>query len=207
MTDVGTELRATATPIDGVRLQHLAARESTVTYVEGTHKGQTIAVTMTAAEDGAWKENYEGIRAMVMKEVDGQIVLLAEEDVAENVAITYDPPLMLLPKRVAMDEKVEGDSAMTVNHLKTGKNRDSGKCHYETRLLGMQKVQTPAGEFDAYIFETIRTIDLSLAKVKVTIQTAHVAGKGIVMTRVDRKTRAIGFINLSKSEAWHRASW
>lgn len=171
-----------------------------MTYLAGDRKGTTAITTLRPAAQGTWKDVTTSIHTMVLKEDDGRLIMLSEEDIAENVAIVYDPPFALLPAQVAMGEKVTGTTTMTVNHLSTGKRRDSGPCRYVVELLGMQKVATPAGVFDAYLFRTTREIDLSLAKVNLTIHTAHVADVGIVMTRVEQKTKAIGIFSMSKSE-------
>lgn len=193
-------IRPVVKPIDGLRLNPLAARSGAVVYVEGERKGATATTTLAKSEGDTWQDMTKDIHKMVIKDDAGALVMLSEEDVAENVAITYDPPFVLLPKKVVMGEKVTGQTTMTVNYLKTGKKRDSGPCHYVVELLGMQTIDTPAGSFDAYVFKTTREIDLSLAKVNITIHTAHVVDVGIVMTRVEQKTKAIGIFSMNKTE-------
>lgn len=199
------ELRQEAKPIAGLKLNPLKARSGAVTYVEGDRKGKTAATTLAQGEGVTWKDVTQDIHTMVMKDDGGKLVMLSEEDVAENVAITYEPPFVLLPEKVAMGEKVTGETLMTVNHLKTGSKRDSGPCRYVVELLGMQTIQTPAGTFEAYVFKTTREIDLSLANVTVTIHTAHVPEVGIVMTRVEQKTKAIGIFTMNKKEESRKA--
>jgi hypothetical protein len=192
-------LRAEAKPIDGATLNPLAARSGRIEYVEGKLKGKVVLVTLEREGDG-WKETTQGVHAMVMHEDAGALVMTREEDVEENVAITYDPPFVLLPREVAMGKKVEGMTTMTVKNLKTGSKRDSGPCQYTVELLGTQTIETPGGTFEAYVFKTVRQIDLSLAKVTVTIHTAHVPYKGIVMTRVERHTKAVGIFSMNAVE-------
>lgn len=198
-------IRSQVEPIDGARLNPLKPAVATISYVEGSRKGKTARMVTKAAEGEAWEQTVESIRTMFLQQTDGQIVLPSEKDVDENVAITYDPPLVLLPAKVTAGHKHEGKSIMTVNNLKTGKERDKGPCHYSVELLGMQSIATPAGPIDAYLFRTVREIDLSLAKVKVTIHTAHAPERGIIMTRVEQNTRAIGLFSMSKKEEWRLA--
>lgn len=204
-TAIDGPIRPAAPAIDGLRLNPLKARDGQVTYIAGDRKGTTAITMLRRAAEGTWKDVTKDIHTMVIKEDQGSLVMLSEEDIAENVAIVYDPPFVLLPAKVAMGEKVIGTTTMTVNHLSTGKRRDSGHCRYVVELVGMQKIATPAGEFDAYLFKTTREIDLSLAKVNLTIHTAHVPEVGIVMTRVEQKTKAIGIFSMSRSEESRKA--
>ncbi len=198
-------VRSQVEPIAGARLNPLEPSTATIRYVEGARQGKTARMTTKAAEGETWKQMVESIRTMILQSNEGRIILAGEEDADENVAITYDPPIVLLPAKVAAGHRHEGRSMMTVNHLKTGKERDKGPCHYTVELLGMQTIATPAGPIDAYLFRTVREINLSLARVKVTIHTAHAPDRGIIMTRVEQNTRAIGFISMNKKEEWRLA--
>ena len=191
--------------IDGAELNPLKPGSARITYTQGSHKGKTVTMTTQAGEGDIWIQAVESIRTMKLRQVDGQCLMPSEEDVTENVSITYAPPFVLLPARVEAGHKHQGKTTMTVSNLKTGKERDRGPCSYTVELLGMQTIATPAGRFEAYLFRTVREIDLSLAKVKVTIHTAHVPERGIVMTRVEQNTRAIGFISMNKKEEWRLA--
>lgn len=193
-------IRSDAPAIEGLRLNPLKPRSGEVVYTTGHRKGTMASTTLSPLAAGTWKDVTANIHTMVIKDDGGNLIMLSEDDVTENVAIRYDPPFVLIPKHVAMGEKVIGTTKMTLNHLSTGSPRDSGTCRYVVELLGMQKIATPAGEFDAYLFKTIREIDLSLAKVNITIHTAHVPDVGIVMTRIEQKTKAIGIFSRSSAE-------
>lgn len=196
-----------AKTITGTMLNPLKEETVQITYTQGSHQGKTVNMVTKAAAGGAgtWQQITQGIRSMTLTNTDGQLMLLGEEDVSENVAITYAPPIVLLPAKVTAGHKHQGTSKMTVKNLKTGAHRDSGPCNYTVELLGVQQITTPAGKFEAYVFRTVRQIDLSLAKVKVTIITAHVPERGIIMTRVEQNTRALGFISMNKKEEWQLA--
>ena len=206
-TDTKAETKAdnASGTVKAADLIPLKERTFKIEYNEGRMKGKTVEVTVTKGEKGQWVESAKDVRILNYGEVDGGIGLPREEDFDEGVIVTYDPAFILMPKELVAGKPFESKTKMTVLNRGSGSKKAGGTCSYKVELVRQEKIQTPAGAFDAYLIRTTRDISLDLASVKVTVQTWHVPGKGMVASHVKQTTAALGIFSSEKVEAWKLA--
>jgi hypothetical protein len=136
----------------------------------------------------------KGLRVIYIQEQDGSLLVKGEDDFGENIATRYDPPIPVFPAKISESTIAKGKCSMRVVGLNDGLPRDSGTCEYETTLLGMKKIKTPGGTFDAYFIRTVRHMKLRFATAVITVVEAYVPDHGLVSEHVHRKSRMLGLI-------------
>lgn len=198
--DLAATLRP-APPIATAQLYPLVPHSGTLD--QSVNRGQPRAVSFTLEQTTAkhWRLDLAGVRVIHMHELDdGSIVVTREEEIAEGVAVDYDPPLTMLPPVVSMGELVKQKSRMTVTNLTTGSPRDEGWCEYELELLGTREMKTFMGNRDTYVVENRRDIGLKLAAVQLVMRTAYVPGRGFEAEWVYRTTRPMRLFEIKQTE-------
>ncbi|MEX2213677.1 MAG: hypothetical protein WD768_06095 [Phycisphaeraceae bacterium] len=196
---------ATEGGVKGLDLIPLKERSIRIEFTEGELKGMTVDVKIAEGEKGQWVETAKDARILYYGDSDGSVVMGREEDFGEKVTITYEPAFVLMPKTLEAGKPFEGTTKMTVLNRGSGTKKAGGTCKYKVELVRQEKVTTPAGEFDAYLIQTTRDISLDLASVQVTVLTWHVPGQGMVASKVNQKTQALGLFGSEKVEAWKLA--
>lgn len=198
--------RVPALPIDALaevpldRSRTLVAVEVLPSAGEGTYRRTSDTGGMSEhallVEERAGGElvvTIEGIgRAFHTVDGDGNVRTAREEDFGEGVAVVYDPAIVMLPTRLEAGRKVESLARITVLNLRDRRRRDEGSVRVAVEVLGTAPVSTPAGDRDAVLVRTTRTIDLSLADATVASLRAWAKGEGVVAETVDRRLRALG---------------
>jgi hypothetical protein len=127
-----------------------------------------------------------------------------EIDMTERVEVTYEPALQMLPARLTRGEPVSNTVTMTIRNLADGKVRDQGTCELTCEHIGIETVQTPAGDFEAHIVQATRRIDLALAKVLVDVEESYAVGVGTVVETIRRDTKALGLFSIKSEEEIRR---
>ncbi len=149
--------------------------------------------------DDLWRLTLENKAATFFQpDPDGNIMIPCEDDLGENVEMTYTPALKMLPGQWPKGLVVEGDVKMLVKNIKTGGVREKGHCKYRVELLGRQRVSTPAGDFDTYLVRETRHIFLQMAKADSICDTWYVAEKGDVKEHTKERTKVFGLFG-----GWH----
>ncbi len=137
--------------------------------------------SQTSPRDPGWRETTGSWSSVdIVVDGDGALTTAEEHDLRNRVIVRYNPPLVLLPGRLVLNEAASGQSQVHVTNQKNDATRDRGTCRYDVVLAGRQRVETPAGAFDAYIVKTTRVLDLNLAHATVTWWSAYVPRKGLV---------------------------
>lgn len=170
----------------------LTARVAPIIYTEGQRQRQRKEVVITPVDQGLWKEVEPGVHVSYMRHDRGNLVVTRDEEAGDNVAVMYDPPLVLLSGDLELGKPMRLQTRMTVLNLATSAQREAGLCRYTLEFLGRQKFDTPVGTFDAFVVRSVRHIDLSLAKVDVTLTIGYVPGVGVVYSRIEQTTKALG---------------
>lgn len=186
-------------PATVVNLLPLEKREGSCVVKIGKKSSREVDYLLEPSEDNTWRSTIEGIRVVYFSKGEkGEILLPREDDLAENVQVSYHPALQILPGTWADGRAVEGASDMEIKNAKSGLVREKGTCTYRVELVGRQKVDTPAGTFDAILVRETRHIRLKLAKSDVTVLNWYVPGKGEVAEHVIESTKALGFLGGKK---------
>ncbi len=166
--------------------------ERTFQIVEGPNAGQTCRQTIEAVTDG-WRLTLEGFDIVQLSlHEDGTLLTIQEEDITSRVRVHYDPPLPILPARLAVGHSLEGESRVEIRNLSDGSVRTKGVCKYHIELFGRQWINTPAGRFDAYVVQANRQMALDMATVDVTLLNAYVPGKGQIAQTLAKKVLVMG---------------
>ncbi|MCX5658939.1 MAG: hypothetical protein NTW19_04365 [Planctomycetota bacterium] len=131
---------------------------------------------------------------------DGSVLVTREDELGDNLSVTYTPAIRMLPATLTPSQPQEFDCQLVVRSMKDQSVRDKGDCRYTVEYLGTQQVQTPAGEFTAAMVRTTRQMNLNLASVRVTMLTAYVPEKGVVVQRVEEVRRMLGLFSSKSSE-------
>ncbi len=198
-------IRKEVGPVAAIDIYPLQAAKQTHHYVDGRRKGQIFTWRFERGTDNTWNDVDEGMHTMVIREKDGAILVVREEDSDEKVRIEYDPPLELLPAKLEVGKPRETKCRMSVYDLATGNLREEGDCVHVVEYLGRQKRRIAAGEVDACRTRAVRRMQLKLAQVEVVIEVAAVPGQGKIWSRIERDTRALGLFSVKSAEEMNRS--
>ncbi len=191
----GELVEPVASPHDIVALFPLRADKGRFQIVEGDDDGYVFGWRLEPVGQG-WVFTYEGYQQVWLRaEADGALRIVREDDLDEEVQVTYEPALLMLPTKLEIGEAISETVTMTVRSLDGSQLRSVGTCINTVTLLGVQTVSTPAGAFEAVIVETRRQVQLPIARVEVQIISAFVPGRGQVAERVVQKVRALGLFD------------
>lgn len=192
--------RPEISPVAALTIYPLTPARHTHQHTEGKRKGQTFTWRMTRGPDGTWIDEDEGAHTMVVREKDGAIFVIREEDTEENVRIEYDPPLELLPARLEVGKPRETTCRMTVFDRTTGKEREQGECVHVVEFLGRRGLATAAGEVEVCRTRAVRRMALKLAQVEVVIEIDAAPGQGKLRSRIERNTKPLGLFSVKSVE-------
>lgn len=179
-------------PVAATQVFPLAARSHQLVLSRPDREDKKLAVTVE--KQGAfWVMTIAGRSSMfIQKAATGDLVVMRETDLRENVRIEYQPGVVLLPAELAAGVTRQGEAHMTVYNLGTDQQREQGTCKYQIDVIGLQQVETAASPVDAWLVRTQRDMDLSLADAHVTLETAYAPQLGQVYERAHIRTVALG---------------
>jgi hypothetical protein len=102
----------------------------------------------------------------------------------DNAISVFDPPLLLASADgpTSADVTFETESPMRVEWI-DGDERDRGTGHRSSRILGIARVRTPAGEADALVVENTFEARLRMARARRVTTLWIVPGEGPVAER------------------------
>lgn len=196
-----------APPIDATTLYPLASHEGSISVQVGNQPVQTYPYRLnpTGEDHNHWRLRLETLRDTYLQQAaDGAIQITREDEYKEGVWVAYDPPLILLPARLAMGKPTQQRTRMAVHNLTDGLLRDQGWCTYQVQLLGCKTVDTPDGRQDGYVLQTRRQIELQLAEVQVVSEAVYVPGVGWMREKIDRITKPMRLFEVRQSESLWR---
>lgn len=148
-----------------------------------------------------WQWILEDVRVLhLLSTENGALLLTAEEEYQEAVHVTYDPPLIMLPAYLAMNQPITQRTEMTIVNRSDGSPRDHGWCTHRVELLGRWSITTSAGTFNTFVVQTQRDIELNLAQVQVTSVTSYAPGLGMIVDEIHRITRPMRLFDISQTE-------
>lgn len=169
--------------------------ERLFTVTVGKEAPAPLTVRAASRPDG-WREITGSWSAVdVIRTASGALQTKAEHDLRNRVTVAYDPPIPLLPARLGSGQPTSGEAEVHVINASNNSTRDRGICRYTVALAGLQRVETPAGAFDAYIVKTCRELHLNLARAEVTWWSAYVPGRGLVAHHQVEEVRAMNLFS------------
>jgi hypothetical protein len=177
-----TDQRATLNPRDlyprDGKTEWIATDDDWMRIEDGVRTGTLVR----KGNEIEWREPLGTTTESVIGESD---VRLRRTVVPGDKSISvFDPPLLLAsadgPK--ASDAAFETESPMRVEWIDGGE-RDRGTGHRSSRVLGMARVRTPAGEADALVVENTFEAQLKMARARRVTTLWIVPGEGPVAER------------------------
>lgn len=163
----------------------------------GDEPAYTASVSIEPEADH-WRTTIETLYSSTFRQGGGgAIETLRDEDVADSVAVDYEPPLVALPPRMIVGRPFEGSCRVRVTDLRSGADRDDGTCTYRIEVLGWRRA-TPSGRFDAYLVRTTRHLKLRRAEARVTTDAVYLPGRGMIRESVHQVTRVLGLLDMEK---------
>lgn len=179
-------------PTEGAILYHI---------VEGADAGDTILIEQkpgAKADEWIVTRTPSGDEAplrtdRLRQEKDGSIVLLETESRDEKVISRYEPPLVVLPARLAAGDAVEQRVELTVRPIEHPDQIDHrGPATNQIKLAAGQDVKTPAGQFASLRVDAVFKADLSAAKVVNKTSTWYAPDLGMIAERYDDVAKTLG---------------
>jgi len=177
------------------------SREATFAWTDGPAQGQTCGLQFEPSDAGAFIATLEDQNVSRLEQMGGAWLLTGEDDLDEQVTITYDPPLLVLPAEMKVGEPFATECNMTVRNLDSGAPRDRGTCAVEIELLGRRTIDVAGVAAEVFVVRSTRRLDLKLADVTVTITTSYQPQVGVVAEHVHRHVKAIGLFERTVEEA------
>ena len=148
-----------ARPIDDpAALRHLAPGTWTYEILDGANAGQIQRVTVArvdADDPGAGfrvETGDEDIQTLVVT-ADHEVLKTSQTDLRSDRIVTYRPGLVLEQGMKAGEEKTVERQISTYKTKRPEEIEYNGELRYTTRYIGMYRVHTPAGSFDARLLE------------------------------------------------------
>ena len=136
-------------------------------------------------------------RSLLKVNQDQTVLLLEEQDYIQQVKVVYNPPIKVIPSDLLHDKSQTLTSKMTVYSLNGKTQRDKGTCTVTLKVLGKQTLNTPAGKFEAIVIQTLRKLQLGLARGTVKTLDYYVPHVGLVAHKIQRKLITMGFIPMN----------
>ena len=169
---------------------------------EGKNKGKTFQFTYEVTPKGLI-QNVEGLRRVYLEwDRKGNLILKRDDDFQENVRVMYNPGLVVLPAKLKEKEpNIKSVSKMEVFGLTDGNRRAIGTVESNITAMWEAKLPLDNKELDAYIVREKRTINLDVANVQLTLDTAFAPGQGKILQMEWRTQKALDiFVENSKSK-------
>ena len=130
---------------------------------------------------------------------DKSAALIEENDFSQNAKVLYDPPIIVIPNDLSIKTHEPTTHQMTVMSIDGKSKRDQGTCTVELQIMGMQKITTPDGQYNAMLIKESRQLKLGLAQGSVTIYNAYAPKVGLIGHRVETNLVTLGFIPLNNT--------
>lgn len=164
----------------------------------------TVSVRRAPVRAGAIAPDLGRLSELSMVTLpDGTVAIARSVERSEGVATDFDPPMVLVPGRLARGERVEQDVRLTVRPLGNPEQvRNAGAGRRVVEYVGDERVRTPAGEFAARRLRTTLTGNLGGPELRVTVDLWYADGVGLVAEDSRERVTVFGLEVRKKDERW-----
>ena len=166
-----------------------------------TRKGRpayTASFTVEPHQDG-WRFSIETMHTAYLRQnADGALDTMLEEDHEEQVAVSYEPPFVMLPASLVPGVPARFECRMNITDLRSGAPRDRGHCAYRIELLERRNQAEPNGPVVPYVVRTTRDITLRMARARVVTEVTFVPGRGLVREHTRQTVLPLGLFRIEK---------
>lgn len=202
---VGEALPA-APIVEPSRLRHLEPGTWRYRVLAGADRGheQTVRVERVAADgpDAAWRVVTGGEEIQQLRvTTEHEVVKLSQTDLQSDRIVVYRPGLVLDPgMRVGQSKTVKCGLA-THKAKRPGDVEYDGELDYTVGYIGMYRVATPAGHFDARLLEHRYSMEIGPAKASHHSYGFYADGVGNVAEVSEESVKALLVYRRSSSAA------
>lgn len=136
-------------------------------------------------------------------DAEGNLRLSSVTDFVDSMRSEFNPPLIAMPATLKLNAPVTSEFKMIVRPSSDlTKEQTSGTGQEVITLQGIERVRTPAGEFDALKVTSLFTATLGPARVRTLTTTWYVPGKGAAIESDVQRVTALGIPVRSQNRTW-----
>lgn len=174
--------------------------EGTLTYDLFLGDAQTPTARMTRTrqvshEHGSAFAIHEGDRRVeyLSTSPDGSLLLHASLERGDGSVALFDPPLIVCPPSLPAGDPFTAEAAMrVVSDRHPERQREKGRARRTITHVGLERITTPAGTFDAHRIEITFLADLAFADADTLTVQWIVPGVGLVQEERSRRVTILG---------------
>ncbi|QDU33714.1 hypothetical protein KS4_17700 [Poriferisphaera corsica] len=171
-------------------------------YTKNNDPTRTLNFTSEPTRNG-FIQTIDGLRRVYLEwDTQGNLVLKRDDDFKENVRVMYTPGIIVVPVKLEQNEpNITSKSRVQVFNLSDGHPRAAGTINSQLIAIWQSRIETNAGPFDAYIIREKRSLDLDIAQVDLTLDTAYSPGNGEILQMEWRTQKTLDlFIDNTKAK-------
>lgn len=159
-----------------------------------------VAIETSQAPDGRWRRTGpDGTRMMAIA-ANGAVSMEEQTDAKDGATTLFEPALLLAPPTLGLGDEAPADSTLTIVRGKTH-DRNGGRARRTARIMGIDRVRTPLGEFDAVRVETAFALKAPYASLRKDATVWVRPGTGPIATFIDERVLVMGVIPRDRREA------
>jgi hypothetical protein len=150
---------------------------------EGSGKTVTMSIEPSKRKD-LWTLRFEGLYKIDLYRSSGGTVQVSRIELLErNKAITFNPPIELIPAAITAGVQIHTSGRAEVFNLDTGEKTYAGSFSHTVENLSRTNFATPAGRIEGYLILYESRIDLDNATIRIDLESGWSAGKKLVYWR------------------------
>lgn len=174
-----------------IRAEHLLpleARTHVFQIIDGDRRGEQVPLSLRrpeADEPGEWVLQFSDLNTLYLRtDAEGNVMILRLDLPEEDYAVTYDPPVRMLPAEIRPHERIDEQSTASVWSLESGELEHTGQVSHKVKFATRTRLLTEAGVWDGYVVPIEHEIDLDQADVQIDLAGGYVPGLGLVYRRM-----------------------
>lgn len=178
----------------GASLEHFQAGRREFAIIVDGRVSEIIEMDVASAPNDSWRTVIEGQRAALVREQDGDLLLVQTTDYPNNAVTTFEPPLPLIISGMAVGEQRATEHSVTVRPLDDAAALiDRGQATQTLQRRSDQALRLPHDRMDrAAVFERTLALDLTRAKVNETNRAWYVPDLGLAAEQSREQVKVLG---------------
>ncbi|MCC6909607.1 MAG: hypothetical protein IT430_16835 [Phycisphaerales bacterium] len=178
----------------GASLEHFEAGRREFAIIVDGRVDEVIEMDVASAPNDSWRTVIEGQRAALVREQDGDLLLVQTTDYPNNAVTTFEPPLPLIMAGMEVGQEHASEHAVTVRPLDDPSAMiDRGQATQTLRRRPDQALRLPHDRMDhAAVFERTLVLDLARAKVNETTRAWYVPELGLAAEQSREQVKVLG---------------
>lgn len=193
------------------QMEMLQASSARFRVEQGEGEGEVVVREIVAGDDDAttlreFIEDHELIsEQFVRQDTDGSLLMHTMHNTRRGRITTFEPPLVLMPAHLPTDEVYEQSVRVFVADLDDPEQiNERGTGESVIRYRGIQRIQTPAGAFDAHLVRSELTTDFGPAKAQRITDRWYAPDLGLVAESYEERIQVMGLTVERKQRSMRR---